>query len=137
MKATQRALAQLKTHTMQLQEQHRTLKPQLEKVTKELTALGAKPDEPIDQVKLPIDDPFIEQVMTVLDDNGRNVKNFQIALGIFDLTELNRKRRALVAAGVTKETANYNGNATFVELTPDFQEAILDAKTKPDTEEGK
>ena len=133
MKLIASALAHLKNHIIQLQEQHRTLKPQLEKVTKDLAALGAKPDEPIDQVKLPIDEPFIEQVMSVLDDTPHKVKKFQKALGIFDLTDLGRKRKALIAAGVTKE--ENNGNSIEVSLTEEFQNAVLDAKAKPDTEE--
>ena len=134
MKLTESALAHLKTHIINLQEQHRTLKPHLEKVTKELAALGAKPDDPIEQVKMPIDAPLIEKVMAALDDKPRSVKNFQVALGIFDLTDLGRKRKALIAAGVTKE--NSNGNSIEVSLTDEFQQAVLDAKRKPESEEG-
>lgn len=133
MATPQDAIAHLKNHIATLQEQHRTLKPQLEKVTKELAALGAKPDEPIEQVKIPIDAPLIEKVMAVLDDKPRSVKNFQVALGIFDLTDLGRKRKALIAAGVTHE--NSNGNSIEVSLTDEFQQAVLDAKRKPESEE--
>ena len=134
MKLIASALAHLTNHIQQLQEKHRVLKPQLEKTTKELAALGAKPDDPIDEVKLPIGAPFIKLTSGVLDDQGRNVKNFQKAMGVFDVAEFYRQRKALVAAGVTKETENYNGNSTFVELTPEFQKAILDSKAKADTE---
>ena len=133
MKIIDSALAQIKNGILNLQELHRTLKPQLEKVTKDLAALGAKPDDPIEQVKLPIDAQDIEKVMAVLDDKPRSVKNFQVALGIFDLTDLGRKRKALIAAGVTKETSN--GNSIEVSLTDEFQQAVLDAKRKPESEE--
>lgn len=132
-KVIELALANLKNHVISLQEQHRTLKPQLEKVTKDLAALGAKPDDPIEQVKMPIDTPLIEKVMAALDDKGRSVKNFQVALGIFDLTDLGRKRKALMAAGVTEE--NTNGNSIEVTLSDEFQQAVLDAKRKPEGEE--
>ena len=133
MKLTASALAHLKQHIQKLQEQHRTMKPQVEKVTKDLAALGAKPDDPIEQVKMPIDAQDIEKVMAVLDDKPRSVKNFQVALGIFDLTDLGRKRKALIAAGVTEEKTN--GNSIEVSLTDEFQQAVLDAKRKPEAEE--
>ena len=117
MKTPDSAIAQLTAHIDGLLRQHRTLKPKLEHVTKELATLGAKPDEEVDPARLPIDAKVIEQVQTALKDGGKNVKNLQKALGIFDYTEMTRKRKALVAAGVTHETENYQGtNATFVEL---------------------
>ena len=133
MKTPHDALTQLKTHTVNLQELWRTLKPQLEKVTKELAALGAKPDDPIDQVKMPIDAPLIEKVMAALDDKPMSVRVFQMALGVFDLTDLKRKRKSLLAAGVINEKAN--GNSVEVSLTDEFQQAVLDAKRKPESEE--
>jgi len=133
MKTTTSAIAHLKAHIISLQEQHRTLSPQLEKVTKDLAALGAKPNDPIEQVKLPIDESFIEEVKAILDDKPMSVRVFQMALGVFDLTELKRKRRSLLAAGVTNEKAN--GSSVQVALTDEFQQAVLDSNRKPEPEE--
>ena len=133
MNTPEQGITRIKNHIAGLQELHRSLKPQLDKVTKELAALGAKPDDPIEQVKLPIDAQDIEKVMAVLDDKPRSVKNFQVGLGIFDLTDLGRKRKALIAAGVTKE--NSNGNSIEVSLTDEFQQAVLDTKRKAEPEE--
>lgn len=138
MKAIERATAQLTKHINDLLKKERELKTECEQVTKERTMLGIKAVEAITEDQVPVDAPFIQQVMEVLDDNGRIIKNFQRALGIFDITELNRKRKALLAAGVTREIENYNGsNSTQVLLTDEFQQALLDDKVKSETEESK
>lgn len=116
MNSTERALAHLKNNIEGKQRQHRVLKLELERITKDLTTLGVKPEVDIEPGQLPIDEAFVEKAEAVLKKGGLKVKDLQRELGIFDVTELNRKRKALVAAGVTKETENFNGtNATFVQ----------------------
>ncbi len=116
----QQSLAQLTKYVNNLLKNERELKSQHEQVAKERTMLGIKPVEAIEEGQLPIDADFIAKGQEVLKIGGKNIKGFQKALGIFDQTELTRKRKALVAAGVTRETENYNGtNQTFVELVVD------------------
>ena len=113
-------LVQLTKYINDLLKKERELKSQYEQVAKERTMLGVKPVESLTQEQLPIDATVIVQVQTALKDNGLNVKSLQKALGIFDYAEMTRKRKALIAAGVTRETENHNGtNATFVELVQD------------------
>ena len=117
MNYTERALAQLHNNIEAKQRKYRALKLELDRINKDLTTLGVKPDVDITPDQLPINATEIEQAHNALKDGGKNIKSFQKALGIFDQTELSRKRKALVAAGVTKETENYNNtNQTFVEL---------------------
>jgi hypothetical protein len=117
MKTTESALAHLKNNIEGKQRQHRVLKLELERITKDLTTLGVKPDVDIEPGQLPINGDDIEKAQAVLKAGGKKVKDLQRELGIFDVAELNRKRKALVAAGITKETENFNGtNATFVQL---------------------
>ena len=128
MKTTEEHLGQLSSHIEDLQKQHRTLKPQLEQITKTLSSFSFRPGDPLNLTQLPIDGAFIERVKELLKGNGMNIKNLQKGLNIFDLTEMTRKRKALVAAKVTRETQNYQGtNATFVELVQDEDEATTDA----------
>ena len=137
MKLTERALAHLKSSIEAKQRQHRVLKLEYERVTKDLNALGVKPDVDIEPGQLPVDAPFIDKAVTVLTPGGKKVKDLQRELGIYDVAELNRKRKALVAAGVTRETENFNGtNATFVELIVQEDEAPV-TKTEIPTEEAK
>jgi archaellum component FlaC len=131
MKSPQEQLAQLTKYINDLLKRERELKSQYEQVAKERTMLGIKPVEAITQDQLPIVAAVIEQVQTALKEKGLNVKSLQKALGIFDYAEMTRKRKALIAAGVTKETENHNGtNATFVEL-------IVEAPAEPAPEAAK
>lgn len=137
MKITESALAHLKNSIEANQRQYRTLKIELERVTKHLTTLGVKPDVEIEPGQLPIDEAFIEKAHAVLKGGGMKVKDLQRELGIFDVSELNRKRKALVAAGVTRETENFNGtNATFVQWIAVEMEAPA-AETTNSTEKAK
>ena len=94
-------------------------KQKTDDMRKELALFKVSPDRLFAFADLPISMEQIEQAVEALRGSGLNVKKLQNALGVFDLTELTRVRKALVLAGVTRETENFQGtNATFIELMP-------------------
>jgi hypothetical protein len=128
MSKTQDHLGQLTSYIEDLEKQHRTLKPQLDQITKTLSAFGFRLGDPLNLTRLPIDFDFVEKVIETLKPGGMNVKTLQRNLQIFDYQEMTRKRKALVAAGVIRETENYHGtNATFIELVEHEEQPTLGA----------
>ena len=113
MKPEQRLL----DHVEKLHRAYTDAKSEAERIAKELSALGVRLTDPLKMYHSPLDDKFLKEVTDALKDGGKNVKQLQKALGIFDQSELTRKRKVLVAAGVIRETENYNGtNRTMIEL---------------------
>jgi len=129
--AAKKATQRLFEHLEDLQNQHRTIEPKLEKIAKELSLFRIKPNSLFTFADLPLNEEQIATVVTALTGPGMNVKNLQRSLGIFDYGEMTRKRKALQAAGVTKETENYQGtNATWIELNPTFVGSDESSATK-------
>ncbi len=96
----------------------RTLKQSLDEKTKSLKALGGTPGKPVVLADLPINREMIEKTIEVLKPGRLKVKDFQRAMNFFDTQELSRVRKALIAAGVTGESAE--GSVVFITLTGEF-----------------
>ncbi len=104
-------------YLLELQRKYHPAKSYVEQLDKEMAILRVKPTDVIDPLKLPIDEALIQKVDDALEGGGKNVKTLQRALNVFDYADMTRIRKALAAAGVTKETENYQGtNATFIQL---------------------
>ena len=113
-----RALDRLFKHGEATEKQHRSLKADLDARAKELKALGVTPGEPVSASKLPINRELIERAANSLKRGKQKVKEFQREMGFFDTGELSRVRKALIAAGVTVETAE--GSVVLVSLSEEF-----------------
>jgi len=120
---TQLALVRLFGRAEDLEKQHRTMKADLDALTKDLKALGVTPGEPVTVEKLAINRDAIMKAMDVLKGGRLKVKEFQRGMGYFDTQELSRVRKALIAAEVTVEIGE--GSVVYVALSAEF--AVLEA----------
>lgn len=101
-----------------LDHQHRVAKREAETKARALKDLGLKPGDPVSPAALPLTRELAQKAVRVLKSRRLKAGEFQEAMEFFNPAKLAPVRKALIAAGVTVETAE--GSVVFVGLTDEF-----------------